>query len=86
MIMTFDIPTDVHARVSGIPDLDLRVARFLQHEAQLEDIRHQRYSDAARGIAQRAIRAAEKDKAAGFDWDRSFDSLQKKHAEITSTL
>ena len=86
MTMTFEIPADVQNSVVGIPDLDVRVAMFLRHEAQLEALRRQRHSSEARAIAQRALTQAELDQAAGFDWDASFDTLQKQHQAITSKL
>jgi hypothetical protein len=84
MSMTFDIPADVQAGVSGIADLDLRVTAFLRHEAQLELHRRQRHSDQAREIAAEAVRLAERDKAAGFDWDESFAQLRQAQQNLTS--
>ena len=86
MTMTFDIPSDVQASVSSIPGLDIRVALYLRHEAQLEAVRRQRHSTEARAIAERAVRQAEHDLSAGFDWERSFEALQQKHQDITSKL
>ena len=86
MTMTFDIPSDVQAGVADIPGLDQRVAMFLRHEAQLEAVRKQRHSAQARGIVQRALQQAEADQAAGFDWDASFEELQKRHQDITAKL
>ena len=86
MIMTFDIPSEVQTQVAGIPDLDLRVALFLRHEAQLEAVRRERFCTEARAIAERALRGAEQDKVDGFDRDASFAELEKLHAEITERL
>jgi hypothetical protein len=86
MQMTFDIPPDVESAVAGIADLNLRVALYLRHEARLEALRRQRHSAEAREIAAKAVRAAEVDKAAGFDWDESFAQLQKTHRDITQRL
>lgn len=84
--MTFEIPSDVQAGVADIPDLDQRVAMFLRHEAQLETVRRQRHSREAREIVQRALQKADADRAAGFDWESSFEELQKCHLDITSKL
>ena len=86
MSMTFDIPADVQAGVTGIADLDLRVALYLRHEARLEAIRRQRHSPQAREIVAEAVRNAESDKAAGFDWDESFVQPQQTHRDITTRL
>lgn len=86
MTMTFDIPSDMLAGVSGIPGLDQRVAMFLRHEAQLEIVRRQRHSQEARDIVQRALQKADADRAAGFEWDASFEGLQKRHLDITAKL
>ena len=86
MNMTFDIPQEVQSQVAGIPDLDLRVALFLRHEAQLEALRRQRHGAEARAIAERALRSAEEDKARGFDRDKTFAELQEFHREITSRM
>jgi len=87
MAMTFDIPPDVQASVACIPNLDMRVALYLRHEAQLESAR-QRHGAEARGIAERAVKQAEKDKGmnAGFEWDQSLAELRRRHEEITSKL
>jgi hypothetical protein len=82
--MTFDIPADVQAGVAGIADLDLRVTAFLRCEAQLELLRQQRHSAQATEIAAEAIRLAEADKAAGFDWDESFAELRLAHQKLTA--
>ena len=86
MNMTFDIPPEVQAQVAGIPGLDLRVALFLRHEAQLEAVRRERHSDSARAIAERALLGAEADKARGLDRERAFEQLQNIHREITEPL
>lgn len=86
MSMTFDIPSDVQAGVAGISDLDLRVALYLRHEAQMEVVRRQRHSPQAREIAAEAVRQAEEDKAAGFDWDNSFAQLRQAQKDITARL
>ncbi|MEP6673178.1 MAG: hypothetical protein ABJF10_28775 [Chthoniobacter sp.] len=39
MSMTFEIPQDVQAGLDGISDLNLRVAMYFRHEAQLEVVR-----------------------------------------------
>lgn len=86
MSMTFDIPSDVQASVAGVSGLDIRVALYLRHEAQLEVVRQQRHSALARSIAERAVQQAEREQQAGFDWDRSFEELRQKHQEITAKL
>ena len=86
MTMTFEIPSEVHTGVAGIPDLDVRVALYLRHEAQLEILRRQRHSAEARSIAERAVLQAERDQSAGFDWNASFDTLKQQHQTITSKL
>lgn len=86
MSMTFDIPPDVQAGVEGISDLDFRVALYLRHEARLETIRRQRHSPQAREIVAEAVRHAEADKAAGFDWDESFAQLRQTQQDITARL
>jgi hypothetical protein len=86
MSITFDIPADVQAGVEGISDLDLRVALYLRHEAQLEAVRRQRHSSKAREIVAEAVRQAEIDKAAGFDGDESFAQLRQAHQNITERL
>jgi len=84
MSITFDIPPDIAAGVAGIADLDLRVALFLKHEAQMESLRRQRHSPQARTIVADAIRQAEADQAAGLDWDASFAELRRLHATIAA--
>lgn len=86
MTMTFDIPADVQAGVADIPGLDQRVAMFLRHEAQMEIVRRQRHSREARDIVQRALQKADADRAEGFEWDASFEDLQKRHQDINSKL
>jgi glutamyl-tRNA reductase len=86
MSITFDIPADVQAEVEGIPDLNLRVALFLRHEAQLEKVRRQRHSAQAREIVGEAVRQAEIEKAAGFDAAESFSQLRQAHQDITERL
>jgi hypothetical protein len=86
MSMTFDIPSDVQAGVAGIADLDLRVSLFLRHEARMEAVRRQRHSPQAREIVAEAVRQAESDKAAGFDWDESFAQLRQAQQDITARL
>ncbi len=86
MTMTFNIPDEVQNDVAGIPHLDDRVALYLRHEARLEALRRQRYSDEARDIAARAVSQAQRDQAAGFDWDASFSLLQEQHRAITAKL
>ena len=86
MNMTLDIPQELHAEVSAIPDLSLRVVGFLRHEASMESLRRQRHSDEARSLVMRAVQQAQEDKERGFDWDASFEELKKQHASITSRL
>jgi hypothetical protein len=86
MTMTFEIPSDVQAGVAGIPGQDTRMAMYLRHEAQLEALRRQRHSREARDIVHRALQKADADRAAGFEWDTSFDELQKRRLDITSKL
>ena len=86
MTMTFDIPGDVQNDVAGIPGLDVRVALYLRHEAQLEIVRRQRHSAEARTIAERAVVLAPRDQASGFDWDASFNTLKQQHQAITAKL
>ena len=86
MTITFDVPSDVQESVSGIPGLSTRVALYLRHEAQLEKVRQQRHSAEARAIAERAVRQAERDQAAGFDWETSFAELQQRQQDITAKL
>lgn len=86
MNITFDIPADVQAGVAGISDLNLRVALYLRHEARLEAVRRQRHSPEAREIVAEAVRKAEMDKAAGFDWDESFAQLRQMRQDITDRL
>ena len=86
MSMTFDIPADVQAGVAGIVDLDLRVTLFLRHEAELEILRRQRYSEQARELVAEAVRLAEADKAAGFDWDESFAQLRQAQRDLSARL
>ena len=84
--MTFNIPTEIQNEVAGIPDLDLRVALYLRHEAMLESLRRQRHSAEARAIAERAVREAQQDQASGFDWDASFATLKQQHQAIAAKL
>ena len=86
MTMTFNIPDDVQNEVAGIPGLDDRVTLFLRHEAQLEILRRQRHSVEASAIAARALRQAQQDQSAGFDWDESFNLLREQHQIITGKL
>ena len=86
MNITFDIPADVQAGVAGISDLNLRVALYLRHEARLEAVRRQRHSPEAREIVAEAVRKAEMDKAAGFDWDESFTQLRQMRQDIADRL
>ena len=76
----------IRSGVVGISDLDLRVALYPRHEARLEMIRRQRHSAQAREIAAEAVRKAETDKAAGFDWDDSFAQLRHALQDITARL
>ena len=86
MTMSFEIPADVQAEVRDIPGLDMRVAMYLRHEAQLEAVRRQRHSAKARGIAERAVAQAGREQAAGFDWDASFATLKQQEQAITDKL
>ena len=86
MTMTFDIPAEVQSEVVGIPGLDMRVALFLRHEAQLERVRRERHSAEAREIAERAMRGAEADKAAGRSREDAFAEFRKLHTEVTEQL
>ena len=86
MNMTFDIPQEVQAQVAGISGLELRVALFLRHEAQLEAVRRERHSGLAREIVERALSGAEADKLKGFDRERAFDDKERAHREITERL
>lgn len=86
MSITFDIPADVQASVASIPDLDLRVALYLRHEGQMEEIRLRRHSPPARQIVAEAVRQAERDKAGPFDRDASFAQLRSAHQKITARL
>ena len=86
MSITFDIPADVKASVADIADLDIRVALYLRHEAQMEAVRRQRHSPQARQIAAEALRKAELDKTAGFDRDEAFAQLRQAHHDITARL
>ena len=86
MTMTLDIPRELHEEVSGIPDLNLRVAGFLRHEARLEALRRQRHTAEARSLVQRAVQQAQEDQKAGFDWDTSFQTLKQQHEAITERL
>jgi len=86
MTLTLDIPAELEAAVSAIPDIGTRVALYLRHEAQLEQARQQRHSGKARAIAERALIAAQQDQTAGFDWQASFAELEQRHQEITSKL
>ena len=80
--MTLDIPAELEAVVSAIPDIGTRVALYLRHEAQLEQARQQRHSGKARAIAERALIAAQQDQTACFDWQASFAELEQRHQEI----
>lgn len=86
MQMSFDIPPEVQAGVAGIPDLEVRVALYLRHEAQLEVLRRHRYSAEARAIAERAVRQAGCDQQEGFDWAASFQNLKQQHESIIAKL
>lgn len=86
MAMTFDIPTEVQSEVAGIQGLDVRVTMFLRHEARLERLRRERHSAEAREIAERAVRGAEADKAAGRSREDSFAEFRKLHTEVTERL
>jgi hypothetical protein len=86
MSITFDIPPDVQAALEGISDLNVRVALFLRHEAQLETLRRQRHSAQAREIVATAVSAAEMEKAAGTVADSSFAELRRLHQSITERL
>ncbi|MBL9132173.1 MAG: hypothetical protein JNG86_13300 [Verrucomicrobiaceae bacterium] len=86
MTMTFDIPADVQSSVDAIPDLAARVVLYLRHEARLEQVRQQRHSAAAREIAARAVKQAQQEQASGFEWDSSFDELQRQHQNFTARL
>lgn len=86
MTMTLDIPADVQASVSGIPDIAARVTLFLRHEAQLETVRQQRHSTEARAIAERSLKHAQEAQMSGFEWDSSFAELQRRHQDITAKL
>ena len=86
MSITLDLPKDVESQVSGIPDLDLRLQMFLRHEAQLEQLRRARFGDEARGIAERALRAAATDQTEGYPWDESFAKLRQAQDAIAAKL
>ena len=75
MTVTFEIPEDIQADVSGIPDIGVRLALFLRHEAQLETVRRARLSAEARDIAGRAMLGAQRDQKEGFDWNASFELI-----------
>jgi hypothetical protein len=82
MSITLDLPKDVESQVSGIPDLDLRLLMFLRHEAHLEQVRRARFGDEARGIAERALRAAAVDQTEGFAWDESSAKLRRAQSSV----
>jgi hypothetical protein len=86
MSITFDIPADVQAGLEGISDLNLRLALYLRHEAEMEAERRQRHSAQAREIAAEAVRQAEIEKAAAFDADESFAQLRQTYQNITERL
>lgn len=86
MSMTFDIPSDVQAEVAGMADLDRRVTDFLRHEAQMESIRRQWHSAPAREIAAEAMRQAEADKAAEFNWGESFAQFRQAQQDLSARL
>jgi len=86
MSITFDIPPDVQAGLEGISDLNLRVALYLRHEAQMEALRRQRHSAQAREIVAAAVSKAEAEKVADVDVDKSFSELRHIHQSITERL
>jgi hypothetical protein len=86
MSITFDIPPDVQAGLEGISDLNLRVALYLRHEAQLEALRRQRHSAQAREIVAAAVSKAEAEKVAGVDLEKSFTELRCVHGTIVERL
>ncbi len=84
--MTFDIPSDVHARVVSIPDLGTRIEMFLRHEAELENLRTKRYGTEARKIAARAVANAQRVNLKEEDRDASFELLRAQHQNVTGQL
>jgi hypothetical protein len=84
--MTFDIPPDVYARISSIPDLGTRVEMFLRHEAELEILRKTRFGTEAREIAARAFQNAHSVQLKAEDVRASFETLRTQHQSVTEQL
>jgi len=84
--MTFDIPTDVYARVASIPDLGARIEMFLRHEAELEVLRGARYGTEARRIATRAFHNARSAQLGADVIQGSFEALRAQHQSVTGQL
>ena len=86
MTMSFDIPSDVYARIASIPDLGARVEMFLRHEAELEALRGARYGTEARRIAARAFQNAHDVQLRADDVQHSFEALRTQHQSVTGRL
>ena len=86
MNLSFDIPSDVYARIASIPDLGARVEMFLRHEAELEALRGARYGTEARRIAARAFQNAHNVQIRADDVQRSFEALRTQHQSVTGQL
>ncbi len=84
--MTFDIPSDVYARIAAIPDLGTRVEMFLRHEAELEILRETRYGTEARKIAVRAFQNAQDVQLKQENMQASFETLRAQHQSVTEQL
>jgi len=84
--MTFDIPSDVYARIASIPDLGTRIEMFLRHEAELEILRETRYGTEARKIAARAFQNAQRVQLKPEDTQASFETLRAQHQSVTEQL
>ena len=86
MIMNFDIPADVHARVASIPDLGIRIEMFLRHEAELETLRANRYGAEARAIAAKAAANSHRAQLKEEDREASFAIIRDQHQAVTGQL
>lgn len=76
---------DFEEEVSSSSDLAGSLAS-LPSEAELEVLRRERHSVAARNLVAQAVQQAQADKETGFDWDTSFQTLREQHMKITASL
>ena len=86
MSITVELPPDVEQRVRDIPDLNKRIAAFLQDQADWEDWRQRRYSTKAQAIATESLAEAEILKAQGASREEMFREFFEVYDRISRAL